>query len=279
MRACTFSLLLLLAAGAAGADVVQLTNGRTLEGEATILPDGRVELQTSFGTLVLAAGQVARIEPATSLEERVAAFRARLDPADAEGLYQLAMWVQEQGAATLARRLLEEVLALDPEHEAARRALGHRRYQDRWVSEDELHALLGEVRFRGRWVSARERDRTLAWETARHLAQAERRRQAAFQAELAARQLEWLAGQELFHPPPPVYLYGGPVLHPWGHASGLPIHRPVHKRQGVAPGPGSGSQAAAPRPLAGSRHNRGGRTPATASPPASGLRSGRSPSP
>lgn len=289
MRACTFALLLTLAAGAAGADVVRLTNGRTLEGEATILPDGRVELQASLGTLVLAAGQVARIEPSTSLEERVAVLRARLDSEDAQGLYLLARWVQKQGAVTLARRLFEEVLALDPEHEEAREALGHRRYQDRWVSEEELHALLGEVRFRGRWVSARERDRVLAWETARHLAEAERRRQATFQVELEARRLEWLATQEPLRQPSPVYLYGGPAGYPWGYAPGLPIYRPTHPRQGAGPGPAAGSQARAPQarapqaraphPLAGSRHNQGGRTPASASPPAPRLRSGRPPAP
>lgn len=275
MRTWTLAFVLTLLAAGGAADEVRLTNGRTLEGKATVLADGRVEIEASFGTLVLAAGQVLAIRPSTPLAEEVAALQARLDPGDAEGLYRLALWAREKGAATLARALLEQVLALDPDHEGARRALGYRRYQERWVTAAEHRALRGEVRFRGGWVPAAERDRVLAWETAAHLAEAERRRQAAFSAELESRRLAWLAARELSHQPPPVYLYGAPVFFPGAFPQGAPAPPPLH-RPGVDAPPGAGGQAPPLRPLAGPRQNRGSRSRAGApAAPAPRLRSGR----
>lgn len=275
MRPSIALLLLSLLAAAAGADEIRLTNGRSLEGRAAVLADGRVAVETSFGTLVLAAGQVAAIEAAVPLAEQVAARRARLDPGDAEGLYRLALWVREQGAATLARQLFEEVLALDPDHAGARVALGHHRHQDRWVSEAELRALRGEVLFRGRWVPAAERDRLLAWETAARLEEAERHRLAVLSAELEARRLEWLAAVALSQPAPPIYGYGVPSVPPWGfprvkphaqHPSPRP-HPPGLRGPDRRPPPAA---TAAPRP-----GHRSGRLPAGAPPAAPQPRSSR----
>jgi hypothetical protein len=259
---------LLASAVPAAADEILLANGRRLEGTATFLDDGRVEIRAAFGTLVLPASRIARIENKISLEEAVATARARLDGRDAEGLYQLALWCQEKGATTLARRLFEETLAIDPQHAGTRRALGYRLAGGRWVTETEYHALRGEVQFRGAWVSAAERDRILAWETAQAVAEVERRRAAARAAEVAAAEARLVLATERapesgFYAYDP-YSYGVPggsyVLgHP--HRSPHfksprrpsdppptidiprprpPTQRPVeHRRSGFKPQPGS----------------------------------------
>ncbi len=194
----TSLLAVTLLAGAlpAAADDILLDNGRRLEGTATFLDDGRVEIRAAFGTLVLPASRIARIQDKTSLEEAVAIARTRLDAGDAEGLYQIALWCQEQGASTLARRLFEDTLAIDPHHAGSRRALGYRLAEGRWVTDAEYHALRGEVQFRGAWVSAAERDRVLAWETAQAVAEVERRRAEARVAEVAAIEARLVLAQE-----------------------------------------------------------------------------------
>jgi tetratricopeptide (TPR) repeat protein len=277
-------LALLFAAAPAAADRIWLTNGRVLEGQAEQLTDGRVAVHTSFGSLTISGELVDRIDRSPSLAERVAKLRATLGPRDAEGLFQLARWCAEQGAVTLARRLYQEVLAIDPDHEGARRALGYLRQQDRWLTEGEAHAERGEVLFRGRWMPAAERERLLAWETAQQLAAAEEHRQEAAWARLAAEQARLQTAAALSQPPP-IYYGGDGVLYPGAYAGGVPLvaagglppaflgghrrppsARPAAPRQRPVPSP-------SPPAI---RSNRGGLSAGPSSFPAPAPRSGRS---
>lgn len=253
----SLALALTLAASAPmAADEIYLANGRRLEGTATFLEDGRVEIRAAFGTLVIPADKVARIESKTSLDEAVHTALARMDERDAEGRYQLALWCRNQGATTLSRRLLADTVAIDSGHAGARQALGYRFAAGRWLTEAEYHALRGEVKFRGAWVGVAERERILAWETAQAVLEAERRRADARAAEVAAAEARLVLAQERAREP---VLYG---YDPYGYVvpiSGYPHHRPhprkppgdgqqpparppaqrpvQHKRNGFAPGP------------------------------------------
>jgi hypothetical protein len=265
---------LVLAAGAARADEVILTNGRRLTGTARVAPDGTVEVHSAAGSVGLPAHLVARIERSETFEQRVAAVRAALPKGDAEALFQLASWCAAEGASTLARRLYREVLILDPDHAGARRALGFRRFENRWVSDEEYHALKGEVLYRGAWRPAVEVDRLLARETALAQLAAERQREAAWRALEAAGEARLeteLARQaslayEPFYPYPYGF-YPGPVVV-------VPpiVKRPPSKEPPRSPGMGPRPTPAPHRP---GRHERSGRAPAS-SPggSASRLRSG-----
>ncbi|MHC4251713.1 MAG: hypothetical protein ACYS9X_21540 [Planctomycetota bacterium] len=103
--------------------------------------------------------------------ERAAALAKKI--ADARSVLALVERAREKGLSTGLAPLHERVVALDPENETARRALGYRLREGRWLSEEEFHAAEGNVRFRGKWISRAERD-VLAKELALRLDARER---------------------------------------------------------------------------------------------------------
>ncbi|MGE0707877.1 MAG: DUF1570 domain-containing protein [Planctomycetota bacterium] len=81
--------------------------------------------------------------------------QAELDKAPTpEGAYELALWARERGLLAEHQALLERTIALDGFHEGARRALGHKKHEGRWYSDDEYkQQVLGLVKDPdGRWV-------------------------------------------------------------------------------------------------------------------------------
>ncbi len=89
--------------------------------------------------------------------QRVAKLRA----GDAETRFALARWCLKSDMRDEGRKLLEEVVALEPEHRKARLLLGHVRRDGRWMAPEEL--LLETLRAQGaeqtlaeaaRWLDA-----------------------------------------------------------------------------------------------------------------------------
>lgn len=213
------------------ADEVWLDNGRRLTGKVSVLADGRVEVVAAVGRLVLPGERVVKIERSESLEEAVHAALARLPATDAQSRFELASHCTGQGAATLARQLLHQVLALEPDHQGARLALGFQRFQGEWLTTEQVHAARGEVWFRDRWVSTAEREGILAWETAQASAAAEASRAQTRAAELAASEAQRALAEEQSRPAPPSFLWGPfccapppPLIDP------RPPHRPRPER-------------------------------------------------
>lgn len=204
----------LLLAPLAGADRIWLTNGNYLDGESRDLGNGEIEIRSSIGALTVPKSRVARIESFQSYEEIVAETLSRLAPDDVTGRYELAQWLREEGAETLARRLLEQVIALDPDHAEARRALGYQLYDGRWLTPEELHALRGEVLFRGEWMTPEERAQVLALEALRSRSAAQDRAAVQAQARLEAEVLFLQQQVANLGYGQPYYPFGSPVLVP-----------------------------------------------------------------
>ena len=159
--------VLLFVTVAALADRVRLSNGRVLEGRVRELPSGEVEIRSSIGTLRIPAEMVAAIEVAETREERVDRLLREHPDLTADEIFELAQESRGEGATTLANRLLRLVLEHDPDHEEARRLLGFRRFDGRWVTEEEWHQLRGELQFRGEWMTPADRARILELEAYR----------------------------------------------------------------------------------------------------------------
>jgi tetratricopeptide (TPR) repeat protein len=277
---------LLIPAADAAADVIQLKNGRTLEGKVREAENGQIEIILPYGSLSFSRDLVASVQRGDTIEDEVLERLSQLAPDDADGLYELAAYCHDQSAYTLAGRLLEEVLLIDPDHPEARRDLGYILDDDRWVTEEEYRRRRGQVPFRGSWVQAAERDRILTLESAlsdrRRRTEIEQARLelelARLEAELTREQPEGsdgVAAQTLY--PVGVFgpLYHGPSQHPYyppgtlrpGPAHGHPgeyfnqstphqrVERQLEDRriQRAAP-----ARPVSPSPPAGSRQNRGG---------------------
>ncbi len=196
LRGGALCLLVCLAgARAAFADIVHLKDGGKIEG--VVKEQGKdIVIETISGVVRLSARGVASVntEHVSTVETYYERRQAIESSDDARAFIELAVWAKGVGArrfirpnmeraAELARKggdarsilalvesarkegltaglapLLERVIALEPENETARRALGYRLREGKWLSEEEFHAAEGNVKFRGKWMGREERD-------------------------------------------------------------------------------------------------------------------------
>ena len=138
--------------------------------------DGQVKVRSAGGTIGFPADLVLRIERGDGLERQAAKRLQAMAPNDVEGRVELALELEQAGASTLAQRILESVLDLDPDHPAARRALGYVRCDDEWTTDEECHRRRGEVLYQGRWVGSDEHAALEALDHARRANELERLR-------------------------------------------------------------------------------------------------------
>lgn len=130
LSASCLALCLVGGATTALADRVILENGNVLEGRAQRRGQ-EVVVHSALGTLAVPAASVRRIEQDTPHETELMQL---LDEARTVAeLLQVAERCRAAGAGTLARRALERVLALEPDHAVARAGLGYRRDGDAWT--------------------------------------------------------------------------------------------------------------------------------------------------
>jgi len=83
-----------------------------------------------------------------------------LDRADAAAAYKLALELESAAARDLATKAYEIVIGIDPNHRAARRALGYERIgeqgDERWRKGDDLQRAKGFVHHGGKWLTGQE---------------------------------------------------------------------------------------------------------------------------
>ena len=87
---------------------------------------------------------------------------------DADAHYRLALWCKEHGLAAYALRHQRAVVTLEPDHRAARRALGYEHVRGRWVKGKEAKRAKGFKEIDGvttngrpttRWCRGKSSDR------------------------------------------------------------------------------------------------------------------------
>jgi hypothetical protein len=140
---------------AAAGDVVHLKSGEKIAGETT---DGllAVEVRTESGPVTVPWNRIERIDRGSYVRELYEERARGLADDDTEGRFLLALWCRRHGLPVEMKAELERVLAADPDHEGARRALGHEKVGERWVAGDDILAAKGFVRRDGRWMLKEE---------------------------------------------------------------------------------------------------------------------------
>jgi hypothetical protein len=84
-------------------------------------------------------------------------------------LFDLYLYAKEQKLAAKAKELLKEIVKLEPDHEAARKELGHVKHEGKWMPEAEAKKLAksdeekqmkekGLVRYKDKWVTPEEKE-------------------------------------------------------------------------------------------------------------------------
>jgi len=237
------ALLILALAIPAKADILWFKNGRKLEGKVQELPDGRIEIAMSFGTLAFEADRIDRVETALTLDEIVQQALTNLGPDETDQLLELADWCRDRDANTLANRVLETLVELDPENVEARHRLGFVRVGNRWATEDEARAARGEVLFQGVWMTAKAKERLLLREELKRMRRrAERYQEASLDLEIARLELE---AQRTRQETPE----GQGIALPWGWipTGGHPPKRPVRRAASENRPPKTQQRSPAPR--------------------------------
>jgi hypothetical protein len=155
--ASTLGLLAVSAAGAAPAraDLLELTDGRVVEGAVELTPEG-YRVRSRFGETVVPKAQVKAHTPGRTVDELVKERLAGLEADDAENRARLAAWLVELGRADEGRALAEAALEIDPENAAAHGVLGHERHGGRWTTHDEAMRAKGLECHDGRWYTPEE---------------------------------------------------------------------------------------------------------------------------
>jgi uncharacterized protein YkwD len=135
---------MLLLVGVAHADVIYLSSGGIVKGTIVKKSQDSITVRTAGGsTSIIPMSEVERIEEGASPEAMYRERLAKIPLGDAEGHYQLGLWLKRINCRELAREEFQKTIMLEPEHKFARDELGYNRDQaGRWVlphetSEDE----------------------------------------------------------------------------------------------------------------------------------------------
>ena len=170
----TISILILCAAAgeagrAAAADLFALRNGGRLRG--TWL--NRQEPQATQYVIRTEEGAVLRLDAsavrwALAQGPETARYEQLLErsPDTVAGHWQLAEWCRERRLKGPREAHLRRILALDPDHAPARRALGYSQLRGQWVTPDEVQQQRGYQRYAGRWRLPQEIELLEASQTA-----------------------------------------------------------------------------------------------------------------
>jgi hypothetical protein len=144
----------------ARADVFVLESGGRIEGEwlnREEQPLTRYLVRRGKTTLTLPVGQVReaiRQSPAASEYARRSATAADT----AEGQWQLAEWCRKHNLSAERQAHLRRIIELDPDHQAARGALGFQFLKGAWVTREGYRREQGYELYRGKWRTAQEID-------------------------------------------------------------------------------------------------------------------------
>ncbi|MGE0190570.1 MAG: hypothetical protein AB7T63_00880 [Planctomycetota bacterium] len=141
--------------GPARADVLELSDGRLVEGVVVKSGDELLVLSRFGVSSIPAADVVARHEGAAA-DTQVKAVLAKLAADDFANRVRVAAWLKGLGRDEEARALAEEVLACDPEQADAHALLGHVRFRGQWMHPDEARRAEGLERHGDRWYTPEE---------------------------------------------------------------------------------------------------------------------------
>lgn len=147
--------LLPLSALRAHADVLELRDGRLVEG--VVVRDGDVYVVHSrFGATEVPVADVKTREERPDLDTQIREHLARLDPDDTANRALLAQWLVKVGREDEGIAMAEAIVEEDPENAVAHEVLGHIRHQGVWRTPDAAKRAEGLEKHGDRWYTPQE---------------------------------------------------------------------------------------------------------------------------
>ncbi len=152
MRKLIILAVLLLGAPIVYGDIIRLQDGGKIEGDIVKETDEVIVLRTYDGIEAeVSRDDILEIErgksPFQQAKEELKKRLSNLSSKDAKGHYQLAQWCNQWMFKEDAKKLLEKVIAIDPDHAAARKELGYEKVDGKWTKKGKRAA--GERSARG----------------------------------------------------------------------------------------------------------------------------------
>jgi hypothetical protein len=142
----------LASSGAAQADKVFLSGGTVLDGKVE-RKGGKVIVEGESGTIAVPADSVVKIEKGEAALSRFEAEYATLRPKDVAGRLALADFCRSNDMKSSERRVLLEVIAIEPDNAQARARLGYVKTESGWATEADAMRARGMVMYEGQWMS------------------------------------------------------------------------------------------------------------------------------
>jgi len=153
------------------ADELVLKAGGKITGKIVEETDAHVKIKTKFGgVLTIKRADIKEVVHKKSKGDIYKEKVAKIAPKDVKALWELAEWCRAEGLGKQYRATLKKIIAVDPDHEKARKGLGHVRYKDGWVTRKALEKMekaalekemkaKGMVKYKGKWVTQEEKER------------------------------------------------------------------------------------------------------------------------
>ena len=145
----------------ATADIIHLNSGGTITGEIVREDDEQLIIKTRLGEVSVSKDTIERIEKG-SLKELFEQYLKEVKENDSEGHVKVALWAKTNGLAREAELLFKKVLEIDPENAAARAELGYRKYEGKWLTQEEYNKAIGLVNYKGEWVPKEDAEKLTA---------------------------------------------------------------------------------------------------------------------
>jgi predicted esterase len=126
--------LVLLVCAVAQGDVIYTTDGRKITGKIVGEDTDTVTIKARYGgEITLDRMDIDRIERGKLPEEVYEEKAKALKDSDAQGHCELGQWCKKNGLSAQAKKEFQKAIAANPEHEAARKALGYLKREGKWV--------------------------------------------------------------------------------------------------------------------------------------------------
>lgn len=119
-------------ATSASADIFHLTGNREIEGQVLEDLGDTLRVRVAMGVVDLKKADILRREKGRTPWERYDRIRTRY-PNTAQGHYDLSKWCRKNKLTGERRKHLARAIELDPDHAAARKALGHVKRDGAWI--------------------------------------------------------------------------------------------------------------------------------------------------
>lgn len=152
----------LVGTSSSSADLVRLKNGGEIRGtllhKTELAGASEITIVTLTGASVVLRRDAIEFVTPRSVNLEVYEDKLRDLPDTIDAHWDLAEWCKSARLSRQRTEQLEAILLLDPQHDAAHKALGHRVHDGEWLSHEELMRSRGYVRHGRRWVTQQELD-------------------------------------------------------------------------------------------------------------------------